>query len=292
MLVAHRHPAGAHAPADARAPRGRYRGRFAQGAADMRAVWALRAVAFRGAALAQEAQGEAVERDRFDARFRHAMVEEVATGALAACFRMASFADGRGIAAGYAACHHDLSRLSGYPAPLAEIGRFCVRPGLCDPDVVRVAWGMIARIVDDEGIGLVFGCTSFSGTDPAPYARALSAACRRNRAPARWRPGARAPAANRGARVLPLARLAAPEPEPEPPAGRPRALPGLLRVYLRLGGWIGDHAVIDPDLNSFHVLTGLEIARIPPARAAFLRKAAQFAQTGATGAIDHCAAAR
>ena len=50
-----------------------------------------------------------------------------------------------------------------------------------------------------------------------------------------------------------------------------RAMPPLLRSYLAMGGWVSDHAVIDRDLNTLHVLVVLEIDAIPSARAAALR---------------------
>ncbi len=49
------------------------------------------------------------------------------------------------------------------------------------------------------------------------------------------------------------------------------ALPPLLRTYLGMGGWVSDHAVIDRDLDTLHVFTAVEIAKIPPARARALR---------------------
>jgi putative hemolysin len=48
-------------------------------------------------------------------------------------------------------------------------------------------------------------------------------------------------------------------------------VPPLLRTYLGMGGWVSDHAVIDRALDTLHVFTGVEIARIPPARARALR---------------------
>jgi L-ornithine Nalpha-acyltransferase len=48
-------------------------------------------------------------------------------------------------------------------------------------------------------------------------------------------------------------------------------MPPLLRTYLAMGGWVSDHAVVDRDLNTLHVFTGLEIRAIPPARARLLR---------------------
>ena len=51
-------------------------------------------------------------------------------------------------------------------------------------------------------------------------------------------------------------------------------MPPLLRSYLVMGGWVSDHAVVDNDLNTLHVFTGLEISAIPPGRARLLRAAA------------------
>ena len=38
-------------------------------------------------------------------------------------------------------------------------------------------------------------------------------------------------------------------------------MPPLLRSYLALGGWVSDHAVVDPGLQTMHVFTGVEIGR-------------------------------
>jgi putative hemolysin len=51
-------------------------------------------------------------------------------------------------------------------------------------------------------------------------------------------------------------------------------MPPLLRSYLMMGGWVSDHAVIDAELDTLHVFTGVEIARVPEARARLLRRAA------------------
>jgi putative hemolysin len=51
-------------------------------------------------------------------------------------------------------------------------------------------------------------------------------------------------------------------------------MPPLLKTYLLMGGWVSDHAVVDNDLNTLHVFTGLEIRAIPPARAKALRMVA------------------
>ena len=38
-----------------------------------------------------------------------------------------------------------------------------------------------------------------------------------------------------------------------------------------MGGWVSDHAVVDREMNTLHVFTGLEIGRIPPERVRVLR---------------------
>jgi hypothetical protein len=42
-----------------------------------------------------------------------------------------------------------------------------------------------------------------------------------------------------------------------------------------MGGWVSDHAVVDADLDTLHVFTGLEIRAVPPGRARLLRALAK-----------------
>ncbi len=46
----------------------------------------------------------------------------------------------------------------------------------------------------------------------------------------------------------------------------PKNVPPLLRMYLAMGGWVSDHAVIDRGLDTLHVLVAVPVADIPPAR--------------------------
>lgn len=81
----------------------------------------------------------------------------------------------------------------------------------------------------------------------------------------RWLPRVKAPRVVRFARPLRFRR---------PDTGRAvRAMPPLLRSYLLMGGWVSDHAVIDAELNTLHVFTGVEVARVPEARARRMRRA-------------------
>jgi putative hemolysin len=143
------------------------------------------------------------------------------------------------------------------------MGRFCIHPDWHDPDILRVAWGAMTAWVDREGVEMLFGCSSFVGTDAADYLDAFALLKDRHLAPRRWLPRVKAPQVFRFAR-----RLRARTPDL---ARAMRGMPPLLRTYLMMGGWVSDHAVVDRDLGTLHVFTGLEIRAIPPARARLLR---------------------
>jgi putative hemolysin len=148
---------------------------------------------------------------------------------------------------------------------MVEMGRFCVDPAHSNPDVLRAAWGAMTDFVEQRGVGMLFGCSSFQGVDAEAYSDAFALLRERHLAPKRWLPRVKAPKVFRFARAL---RLRRPD-----MAAATRRMPPLLRSYLALGGWVSDHAVIDNDLNTLHVFTGVEIARVPPARVRLLRGA-------------------
>jgi L-ornithine Nalpha-acyltransferase len=229
---------------------GRYRARLGRGTRDLAQAMVLRQQSFRAGA-------QVGDQDRFDAGCDHLVVEVADSGAVVAYCRLGHFADGSAIRSSYAAQFYDLTRLTLYRAPMMEIGRFCLTPDLRDPDILRMAWGALARLVDQRGVGMLFGCTSLPGTDGTSHARAFAALAAGHLAPKSWQPGRLAPEVHD---------LAGSTTAPDP-----AALPPLLRSYLALGAWVSDHAVIDRDLNTVHLFTGLEVAAIPPARARLLR---------------------
>jgi putative hemolysin len=245
------------APAKGRRPvlsllRGRYRARTAETPADIAAAQGLRALCFRG-------EGAPPDADAFDAICTHVLVEDLRDGALVACFRLLPLGSGCEISRSYSAQFYDLRALEAYEGRMVEMGRFCIRPGRSDPDILRVAWGAMTAYVDREGVGMLFGCSSFKGTEAAGYLDAFAMLKEQHLAPRRWWPRVKAPDVFRFAQRLRRIKPAA------------LAMPPLLRTYLMMGGWVSDHAVVDRDLGTLHVFTGLEIAAIPPARARLLR---------------------
>ena len=237
--------------------RGRYIARDVAGPGDMAALRALRAEVF---------PADGAGPDRFDPVCRHIAIEEAETGSVVGGFRMLPLSGGGEIARSYSAQHYDLRALGTYPGRMVELGRFCIRPGSPDPDILRLAWAALTRVVDAEGAEMLFGCTSFRGTDPAVHADAFAMLNDRHIAPPSWRPRIKAP------RAVPLARVMA---RPVDAARAMAAMPPLLRTYLGMGGRVSDHAVIDDEMDTLHVFTGVEIRAIPPMRRKLLRALAE-----------------
>lgn len=237
--------------------RGRYAARLAETPGDVTRAQELRYLCFHGE--------DGRDCDRFDDICAHVLVEEAKTGRLVCCFRFLPLTGGAEIDSCYSAQYYELSRLRDFDGPMVELGRFCIHPDLKDPDILRVAWGAMTAYVDDHGVELLFGCSSFKGTEAGEYLDAFTVLRDRHLAPKRWLPRVKAP------RVFRFGQLLRRKPDAKLAMLR---MPPLLRTYLMMGGWVSDHAVVDVQMNTLHVFTGLEIKAIPPARKRLLRAVA------------------
>ena len=240
---------------------GRYKARLAKTDADVLDCQRLRHLTFIETRGLSTAGG--VDCDEFDPLCNHMMVEDTRTGQLVCCFRIMPLASASEITRSYSAKYYDLDALREYPGKVVEMGRFCIHPAWKDPAIIRVAWSAMTRFVDDEKVELLFGCSSFYGVDAEEYADAFALLKEKHIAPKRWLPRVKAPKVFRFARRFRLRR-----PNMKLALGR---MPPLLRTYLVMGGWVSDHAVIDNELNTLHVFTGVEINRVPKKRARLLR---------------------
>lgn len=246
--------------------KGRYLVRLAETADDLRCAQRLRWLCFV-ARNAGTDDGQQTEADGLDPDYLHMLVEDAETGQLVCCFRFLPLPHGRDIHRSYSAQFYNLTALQNFDGPMVEMGRFCVHPESRDPDIIRIAWAAMTRYVDEAGIEMLFGCSSFIGTEPEAHAEAFAMLRERHLAPRRWLPRVKAPNVFRFARKLHLRK-------PDPKLAM-AAMPPLLRSYLAMGGWVSDHAVVDPQLKTMHVFTGVEIRAIPPARKRLLRAVSQ-----------------
>lgn len=236
--------------------RGAYRARLARSAEDLQNAQHLRGRCFGT---------EGPDCDAFDEICSHVLIEDRSSGTLLCCFRMLVLTQGTQIDQSYSAQFYDLAALHDFPGPMVEMGRFCIDPAYTDPDILRIAWGAMTRFVDANEIQMLFGCSSFAGTETKEYLDAFAMLKARHLAPKRWLPRVKAPNVFRFA-----ARLRR---KPDVKKAMLR-MPPLLRTYLLMGGWVSDHAVVDRQLNTLHVFTGVEIGAIPPARKKLLRAVA------------------
>ena len=236
--------------------KGRYVARLATGAQDIAAAQALRTLCFRT---------DHLDADAHDATCQHVLVEDTRSGALVCCFRLMVLEGGAEVARSYSAQYYDLSSLADFDGRMVEMGRFCIHQAWTDPDILRVAWGAMTAFVDREEIQMLFGCSSFAGTETEEYLDAFAMLKHRHLAPKRWLPRVKAP------NVFKYAARLRRKPDAKKAMLR---MPPLLRTYLMMGGWVSDHAVVDNHMNTLHVFTGLEIGAIPPARKRLLRAVA------------------
>ena len=233
--------------------RGAYDALLARSPGDIAEAQALRSLAFGTATP---------DGDSFDACCDHVLIRDRQSGALVCCFRMQMLAGGAEIAQTYAAQFYDLATLERFRGRMVELGRFCIHPARRDPDILRVAWGAMTVFVDANDVQMLFGCSSFAGTETARYLDAFAMLKARHLAPPRWLVRVKAPNVFRyGARL---------RRRPDMKKAL-QFMPPLLRTYLTMGGWVSDHAVVDRQMNTLHVFTGLEIGAIPAARKRLLR---------------------
>lgn len=144
----------------------------------------------------------------------------------------------------YSASEYDIAPFKSFQGNVMELGRSCVDAQYRTKMTMQTLWRGIASYVFAHNIDLMFGCASLPGTDPDALALPLSYLYHNHLAPEDFRP-----------RALPeqfteMNRIPAGEINPKRALV---ALPPLVKGYLRLGGFVGDGAVIDHQFNTTDV---------------------------------------
>lgn len=188
------------------------------------------------------------DRDAFDEVADHLLVLDHALGsgakAVVGTYRLIQREAAAKLGRFYSASEYDIALILSFPGRIMELGRSCVDAGYRNRAVMQLLWRGIAAYVFHYRIDLMFGCASLYGTDPDGLATELTYLYHNHLAPPALRP-----------RALPhqyvdMRRL----PPGEVDARRALAqLPPLIKGYLRLGGFVGDGAVIDQQFNTTDV---------------------------------------
>lgn len=209
-----------------------------------------------------------LERDEFDDAFDHLLLIDrridPATGDhVVGAYRLLP-GDRVGAGLFYSDSEFDLEVLRGGRRRVLELGRSCVHSDHRGGTAMFHLWNGLADYVLERGIDVLFGVASFHGTDPAPYAQALSWLHHHHMAPPGLRVTARA--AQRQAMDLVA-------PERLDRAAAMAGTPALIKAYLRLGGFVGDGAWIDHAFNTTDVCLVMDTTRMSERhRAFYLRK--------------------
>jgi putative hemolysin len=144
----------------------------------------------------------------------------------------------------YSAAEYNIDALIDYPGEILELGRSCIAEAYRNANTMFLLWRGIADYINRHQIQLMFGCASFPGTDPEKIKLMLSYLYYFHLAPPALRTVA-VPSRYLDMRLvdqhdidikLALANL-----------------PPLIKGYLRVGGCVGDGAVIDSQWGSIDV---------------------------------------
>jgi len=225
--------------------------RLASNAAEIDAAQALRYRVFyeeMGAKPTAEMARRRRDFDDFDSVCDHLLVFNHAKGtgadAVVGTYRLIRRAMAERRGGFYSAAEYDLGAIPAFPGEILELGRSCTDATARSGAVARLMWRGISAYVFHYRIELMFGCASLHGTDPDALALPLSYLYHFHRAP---------PALEMRAikdRYVDMNRMAK---EAIDPARAQALLPPLIKGYLRLGGFVGDGAVIDYPFNTTDV---------------------------------------
>lgn len=198
-----------------------------------------------GAKPVGDMEAKGLDYDRFDAFADHLIVtENSGSERIVGTYRILRSDAAKKAGQFYSASEFDISKLVSTIPNLMEVGRSCVHPDFRTRSVLQLLWQGIAEYIAYYDIGALFGCASFHGTDMSAHADMLSYLYHNHRAPDQFCPRAldgqytsmnliEKDALNTKDALL--------------------KLPPLIKGYLRLGGFVGDGAVIDPQFNTIDV---------------------------------------
>jgi len=153
----------------------------------------------------------------------------------------------------YSAGEYDLSPLlaASHHGQLLELGRSCVAAEHRTTTTISLLWRGIATYLAAHGISHMFGCASLHGTNPDAHAAELSYLYHYHLAPE--------PLRARALIDVPMDRLA---PASYDVRAAQRALPPLLKGYLRVGAMVGDGAFVDTQFNTVDVFVVMPVGGI------------------------------
>jgi putative hemolysin len=253
--------------------------RLATSAEEIAAAQALRYRVFydeMGAKPTAEMAARRSDFDSFDEICDHLLVLDHARGsggqAVVGTYRLIRREVGEANGRFYTAGEYDITKILAKGGKFMELGRSCIDVEYRTGSTMQFMWAGIANYVWEHGIELMFGCASLPGTDPAALATQLSYLHHFHQAPAEICP-----------RALPelYVDMNLGDKDQLNPRRALASLPPLIKGYLRLGGFVGDGAVIDHQFNTTDVCVMVKTELVTAKYAKHYDRTARDPQSGA-----------
>lgn len=241
---------------------GRFTVRMAESDDDVAAAQRLRYRVFveeMGAGASDEDRALRRERDTFDEHFDHLLlIDEEAQPEdpldnVVGVYRLLRGAVANSGVGFYGDAEYDLTKIKQYPRETMELGRSCVDAAYRGGAAMHLLWTGLGHYVADHNVEIMFGVASFHGADPEPLAQSLSFLYHNHLAPddlrVRTQPEFYVPMD-----TIPADQIKRVE--------AVKAIPPLIKGYLRLGGFVGDGAYVDHAFNTVDVCLLMDTARM------------------------------
>lgn len=225
-----------------------------------------------GAKPVGDMEKRGLDHDEYDAHADHLIVIDrridTVPERVVGTYRLIRNAAAQKVGRFYTAGEFDIRPLERLGMNLVEVGRSCVHPDYRTRSVLQLLWQGIAEYVTWHDISVLFGCASFHGTDISAHAKHLSYLHHYHQAPEGFCPKALP------GQYVDMDLIAKDQLNPKEAL---HDLPPLIKGYLRLGGFIGDGAVIDEQFNTIDVCVIVKMKLVAERyRRHYERKVANF----------------
>ncbi|MEM9968792.1 MAG: GNAT family N-acyltransferase [Pseudomonadota bacterium] len=199
-----------------------------------------------------------LEKDPFDVHADHLLLRDRQKDEIVGVYRVLRQAAANAAGGFYSASEYDLNVLESSGRRLLELGRSCIHPEYRNGLAMHRLWTALAQYIRDFEIEVLFGVASFHGTNATQFTQPLALLHHRYLAPASLRVTAHASSFHPMDAITPAA------------LDHKQAMvqvPGLIKAYLRLGGFVGHGAYVDHAFNTTDVCLILDTTQMRPGQA-------------------------
>lgn len=221
--------------------------RLARTAQELKASQSLRYkiyVGEIGAKPTPENEAAKLDRDQFDPVCDHLLVFDKQDGIekVVGTYRLLRRKPMEQVGSFYSASEYDIATMMNYDGNVLEVGRSCVDEAYRNRAAMQLLWRGITAYIEQFDIDILFGCGSLYGADLEKHKQTLAYLYHYHLAPEELRITALPDLYHEMNLIA--------KDEIKSPARIFASLPPLIKGYLRLGGFIGDGAVLDPVFNT------------------------------------------